>query len=421
MENKELQIIGQGTYGCVFRPNIECSEKKIGTPDFLSKIQASDKTAKNEIEISKKLPKKSPRFAGIINTCNVTVGKIGKDGVEKCKMLQQTPPVKLISNKIKYAGKETISTYLQEIISREKKEQTELYIKEVINSHLYLLRSLFILNISNVLHLDIKYNNVMVKDRQPVIIDFGLSYDKKNINIDVYKKQSADKLFGIAVDYYIPWCFEIILLSHVSRYLMILDNKNKIRFLIDKEKEMRKVSDDELKTMRQLFKRHIDKHIILQKSYFTTNERARFTENMMSWINGFTGKSWRDVWNIISSSVNTWDNYSLSVMYLIELEISGLMQISEIYPEGFLSIYIKELKKTILSQPDKRSLPEDTSLILTRLFSKIKKTDHIASKKALSTLLKESGNREKMVKQRTIVETDSVQESDVIKKDQRNK
>ena len=38
-EKDDLQIIGQGTYGCVFRPNIECSKKNLGDPSFLSKIQ----------------------------------------------------------------------------------------------------------------------------------------------------------------------------------------------------------------------------------------------------------------------------------------------------------------------------------------------------------------------------------------------
>ena len=98
---QELQIIGQGTYGCVFRPNIECSKKDRTDPDFLSKIQQKDRTMINEINIGKKLPK-SPRFAGILKTCPVTVGKIGKDGVSKCKMIQNKQSVNLVSNKIQY-------------------------------------------------------------------------------------------------------------------------------------------------------------------------------------------------------------------------------------------------------------------------------------------------------------------------------
>ena len=44
MDKEELVILGQGSYGCVYKPNFECSKKGLGSPDFLSKIQKSDKT-----------------------------------------------------------------------------------------------------------------------------------------------------------------------------------------------------------------------------------------------------------------------------------------------------------------------------------------------------------------------------------------
>ena len=54
MSQNNIQIIGQGTYGCVYRPNIDCQTKKIDSKQFLSKIQRKDKTSKNEIVIGKK-------------------------------------------------------------------------------------------------------------------------------------------------------------------------------------------------------------------------------------------------------------------------------------------------------------------------------------------------------------------------------
>ena len=65
MNQNNIQIIGQGTYGCVYRPNIDCQTKKIDSKQFLSKIQRKDKTSKNEIVIGKKiisLPKNIYRF-----------------------------------------------------------------------------------------------------------------------------------------------------------------------------------------------------------------------------------------------------------------------------------------------------------------------------------------------------------------------
>ena len=47
-EEGNIHIIGQGTYGCVYSPNIECETQKLGSKKFLSKIQRKDKTSKNE-------------------------------------------------------------------------------------------------------------------------------------------------------------------------------------------------------------------------------------------------------------------------------------------------------------------------------------------------------------------------------------
>ena len=53
MPQENIHIIGQGTYGCVYRPNIDCKTKQIGSNEYLSKMQRKDKTSKNEIIIGK--------------------------------------------------------------------------------------------------------------------------------------------------------------------------------------------------------------------------------------------------------------------------------------------------------------------------------------------------------------------------------
>lgn len=416
-EKDDLQIIGQGTYGCVFRPNIECSKKNLGDPSFLSKIQKSDKTMRNEIEIGKRLPK-SIRFAGIVETCPITVGKIGKEGVEKCKMLQKNKKMHLVSNKIKYAGKETISEYLENIIKTDKntEKNSEKYIKEVINTHLYLLESLVVLNTSNVLHLDMKYNNIMMREKRPVIIDYGLSFAKDLLNIDKYKLKKSKNPFGIAVNYYIPWCFEVILLSHVSRNLSITDKDGNIKLLIDEEKERKNLDEKEKTTLTVILNRYIEENTVLKMSIFTSDERTKYKEKMKKWIEELKTKSWREIWNTLISTSNTWDNYGLSVMYLMELDISGLLQLSKSETEGFLKNYVKELKVTILSTPNERKLPENTKTVLSKIFSRIKKTDHKERVAQFSLLLKDNGNRKKMSEARTIAETDGIIKKELLRK-----
>ena len=151
-------------------------------------------------------------------------------------------------------------------------------------------------------------------------------------------------------------------------------------------------------------------------SIFTENERAEYKEKLRNWIKEVKGKSWRDIWNKTIASSNTWDNYGLAVMFLMELDISGLLQISKSESDGFLSKYIKELKTTILSPPNERKLPEETKTILTAIFSRIKKQDHKERVEKFSLLLKDNGNRKKMSEARTIAQTNGIIKKELIRK-----
>ena len=121
-DKKDLYIMGQGTYGCVYRPNIDCQTKKIDSKQFLSKIQRKDKTSKNEIVIGKKiisLPKNiySNRFAPILESCPIEIGKMEEQQFSTCKMIVQgkekIKKTGLLSNKIQYVGEQTLGDYLE--------------------------------------------------------------------------------------------------------------------------------------------------------------------------------------------------------------------------------------------------------------------------------------------------------------------
>ena len=77
---KEMRIIGQGTYGCVYSPNISCSTPyTLGSSNFLSKIQKVDATSENELKIGKMvrdIDGFSERFAPILSSCPVKLGKM---------------------------------------------------------------------------------------------------------------------------------------------------------------------------------------------------------------------------------------------------------------------------------------------------------------------------------------------------------
>ena len=46
------QLIGQGTYGCIYYPEITCSGDKSKSKKLISKLQIDGRVSNNEIEIS---------------------------------------------------------------------------------------------------------------------------------------------------------------------------------------------------------------------------------------------------------------------------------------------------------------------------------------------------------------------------------
>ena len=409
----DIQLIGQGTYGCVYQPNIECFTGNRGSSGFLSKIQRDDNTTRKEIKIGKilyALPKEeSNRFAPIIEDCDITVGELTKHNIAKCNMLvKEKSDAKFKSTKIRYAGNKTLGTFFQSELfkkGKKNKEKAEEYLRKLCNSHLYLLDSIMILVKNKIVHLDLKYDNVIQNKDASVIIDFGLSFDTKLLNVQEYKKLSRP--FGIVADYYIPWCIEVIMLSHIGEKM-----RTKTSVLNEKDFE---ITLNDVSYLTKIFDNYKSKHSLLQSNLlFSEDERKTFTTNMHTWIHSLRGKKWSEIWTILSSTYNTWDNYSVAAMYLIEMIVSGLVSISSVTKESksFLQLYINDLKQIILATPDKRHSPEQSKVNVTMIFARVKKLDYKAIATTMSQQLKSAEETAKMKKQRSSMEKKTLVEGE---------
>lgn len=408
MSQNNIQIIGQGTYGCVYRPNIDCQTKKIDSKQYLSKIQRKDKTSKNEIKIGKKiisLPKQiySNRFAPILESCPIEIGKMEEQQFSTCKMIVQgkekIKKTGLLSNKIQYIGEHTLGDYLEEQLSSQNTKQ---YLKKVAETHIYLLKSLETLNQINVLHLDLKHNNIMFDEKKglPIIIDFGLSYNSENLDMSNYKVQETK--FGITTDFYIPWTLETILLCHVAKYLSPNPKQT-----IDDSKIDQKITNT--KMLESIVKNYVKKHGLLQsRKIFSEEEVKQYEKNMLQWVSSFKEKTWRNLWTSLSSSNKTWDSYSLSVLYIIELQISGLLQLSKKEETTFLTKYVTLLKQSILSKPEDRLLPSEIRKQLYIIFTQANKMNYKQIVKKFSNTVQENG--EKIAKNRVKENLQTLQE-----------
>lgn len=417
--SENIHIIGQGTYGCVYKPHFDCKtyKPKSGESDiFLSKIQLENNTTENEIKIGKivrSIPKSRNYFAPIEEDCSITIGKINDAGIEKCKMLEKLEKKekkgRLKSTKVSYVGKYTLLDYLEsELINTKKDNRTNVdnYLRRIVNTHLYLLNSIKLLYIKKIIHMDLKHNNIMC-NKKPIIIDFGISYDANNLTLENYKKTTIP--FGIKASFYIPWCIEIVLLSNISHDIF-KHNSESIEKKINES-----VNQKDILYLKKIVEEYIKLHVFLQdNNLFTKTEREEFTEKMNKYIEEFNGKTWRDVWNTLTSSAATWDNYSINIMYLMELKISGLLDISKL-PENtnnFLFLYINIIKKNIISKPQERQQPDATQVEIKKIFEKIKKEEYYKVKHSLKSVLGTS--KEKLQKERAIMNTNTLNEEAVM-------
>jgi hypothetical protein len=323
-----MDFFKEGAYGCVFRPGINCLGKKENSK-FITKIQMDKETSDNEIDIGKfienvvkkDVPSYEYMFAPIISSCELSLGKIKNKTIKKCELITKNNDAtnKFISNKIRYVGKYTLEPFLK----IEMENDTSLFHKHFFQSHLYLLNSLHVLSNYNIIHYDLKQNNISIDEnkRIPVIIDFGLSFRFDDLNTDI----DYEKYFYIYYDKYPPWCLDITIISFIVQEFK---NMNELHETIRKNTKLKNESSKRKKTKGNWRTSIIDsEHLIdIVKHYFMYNYVIVKIQNKNDvkkakdkWID-FISKEYHNktgefIVRDLMKSWKSWDNYSLCVIY----------------------------------------------------------------------------------------------------------
>lgn len=428
-KSKPAQIIGQGTYGCVFRPDINCHTQLPGSNDYLSKISLQNTFSMTEISIGKvikSIPNFHFFFAPILESCDINVSTIDHSQIEKCDVITKsyansyansltgsTIP-KFVSNKIRYVGNQDLNAYLYHILIAEcnnsslvkclshlKKTKNIInLLSKVVETHLYLLNSIKLLNENGIVHLDLKFNNIIHdKDNDVfIIIDFGLSKQIKDMEATNYQKYSKRR-FGVLVETYPPWAIDIVMLSYIAKQIK---TNNSIADLnasvVDLEKFKSKITETQLHEMKRHCTLYATKNEVFQMSIFTETDRKTMETKLHKWIDGFKGKTMREIWTTILSFNKSWDNYSLAVMFLQIFQDTGILDfilrspsqlpdknnvwttISNVVTGAtseqrkgfhFLIEYATLMKNIILAEPMSRPAPLDTSTQIKTIFKRI--------------------------------------------------
>jgi serine/threonine protein kinase len=382
---EQITLLNQGTYGCVFRPGIECSSKQLTSKKYITKIQKYKETSAREVEMGKKIqkiPGYAQYYAPIIESCDITVGALNNDAeVKKCEFINMAPEYKnktYESNRIRYVGKNTLGEYW--VKEAANVSQLESYFRKLINTHTTLLTGIAKLNAANIMHFDMKENNVICKDKsgRPIIIDFGLSVDTTKIaSPEEFSADDAFFTYGVA---YEPWCLDIGMITYMIHKTKNANVEQPTMNAWRKEnatlEETNKVIGEFITTnptMMELFTPEVvEEYKKKAEAYY-----APLVEGGMLNI-----PSWGNVYDELIKYHKSWDNYGVAVTVLDMLRIMELREQAEEFP--FMKKYIELLTNIVLSMPDKRPTAGDTVTEIKTIMAKLPRKDKARIRKVLT-------------------------------------
>ena len=282
------KLIDEGGFGCIFYPGIECDGNTSKNPKYVSKLHKKNYHTVNEYNIGKKvtsIPLYQYYFAPVVNMCNIDIAKIDKKERDMCRVItREKNNSKFVIMKLPYIKNISLINYITNP-TIEKKE----IIAYIFDSYKFLLNSLMMLNENGIVHFDFKIPNILIesKTKTPIIIDFGLSIPIDKLSPSTYSKY----FYAYNASYYI-WSIDIHIINYVTNVNSVL-TYDELVLLVNTSVR----SNPALQIYSQDF---IQKYIEIS---IKTYEK-------------YTKMNALDIVNELVKNNNTWDNYSLSVMFL---------------------------------------------------------------------------------------------------------
>lgn len=287
----ESELISQGSYGCVYKPGLKCNSNDKINKKEITKLQLINKFSLKEMKISDKIINEmkgyKKYYAPIKRSCKVDIKEVG-DRIKECKVVEGDNDI-FILNKMDYAGDKTLINMLFDI----KKKSNSLFLRHFFLTLNKLFDSVEKLNNINIIHLDIKGNNIIYSKAHsnPILIDFGLSLD-----LDDYKNQRDDVFFTYGADYE-PWCIDL----------------GMITYIIENKLEEVEINDG---TIRLHIEKVIDDYVTKNTSVLEKNKED-MRKRLLVYFGGedFMKTKFGDMIDVLLKNAKTWDVHSLIVVY----------------------------------------------------------------------------------------------------------
>lgn len=383
MVEPQVELINQGSYGCIFSPAFNCKGKPIQNKQkqYITKVQKRATTSERETKLGKVIKKISDYedyFAPILSKCEVSLARMDNDKINRCDFIEEGEK-SYETNKIRYVGKNTLATHILNVVEATPKQLFDI----LLDTHIHLLTGFKKLLSAGIVHLDVKENNVMIDDntKTPIIIDFGLSSEINALNTNKYR----DVFFVYGPDYS-PWCIDVCMLTYMANELkteiippgmlgFMGFEKNKSENWLDgmvtKEKITKVINDFVSKN-----------HTMID--LLSESQRKIYKNTLDEYFGRFIGKSWKDVADELEKNIPSWDCYSVSVMYLYIIRDLELNSVDIKIPSW--TSYRKSLENAMLSSPDKRPSSKEMITNIEKLFMNISNNENKDIMKVLDNI-----------------------------------
>jgi serine/threonine protein kinase len=280
------KLLDQGGFGCVYYPGLKCDGKVNLSKNIVTKLQKKNFRAKNEIylgELISKIKNYQLFFSPVIRACNINLANVDKNALSKCEIIDET-------KKVEYVIMDLIRINGEQFIDLIKKLSKKNLIITIFDTYKLLLDGITVLLQNNIVHFDIKSDNILYEKytNQPIIIDFGISLPMEKITIS----NVEEYIYVYAPDYYI-WPLDVHILS----------------FLIHKTSG-KLTQEDAIKIATDASE--YNKSLDLYSDTFKHNYKLLSIEVASRYV----GMERNKAIQALLDNYTTWDNYSLSVIYL---------------------------------------------------------------------------------------------------------
>lgn len=328
------KLLSQGGFGCVFYPGINCDGSLNKDPMVATKVQKRDFNSQNEAEIGEIISSISGFemfFLPVVDECAINIRQASNKALRKCEVVKDLED-EYVAMDVPYVKQTGLPEMLQTLSSKDM-------ILTIVESYRYLLMALDKLINANVVHFDLKLENVLFKKdtTNPRIIDFGISIPVEKLDTN----NMREFFYVFAPDYYV-WCPQICVIG----FLLHETNGD--------------LTEEDVEEIAEL---HTEGNRALDA--FSAEFKDNFKQLLLMELKGFVGVKRNKVIKMMLDSHETWDNYSLSVMFL---RILTLLFPTDDHKNNLVILFSQILLMNIHPNPSRRLTIQDSQKKFNDIF-----------------------------------------------------